>query len=68
MNVETGEIKEFDYIEALQKAVSTGKWVMLSKLPDRNCKICYGRGYIGRDVTTGNYIPCKCVKPKKSRR
>lgn len=26
------------------------------------CNKCYGRGYIGRDALTNNYISCKCIK------
>lgn len=25
------------------------------------CKRCYGRGFIGRNVTTGLYHPCPCT-------
>lgn len=28
------------------------------------CKACYGRGYIGRNLTTGEIVPCKCLKLK----
>jgi len=27
----------------------------------KNCKRCYGRGYLGRDTITGVYVPCNCV-------
>lgn len=30
-----------------------------------SCKKCYGRGIIGRDVLTGKYYKCKCVKRVK---
>lgn len=28
----------------------------------RNCRRCFGRGYSGREVKTGYYIRCSCVK------
>jgi len=28
------------------------------------CKACYGRGYIGRNLTTGEIVPCKCLTLK----
>lgn len=30
-----------------------------------NCKKCYGRGIIGRDILTNKYWRCKCVKRVK---
>jgi len=38
MNVETGEIKEFESEDALQKAMASGKWVELEKRPNPGCK------------------------------
>ena len=34
-----------------------------SDKPDPNCKVpnCFGRGYTGIDVDTGDVIPCRCV-------
>lgn len=29
-----------------------------------NCRACYGRGYIGKNITTGELVPCKCLKLK----
>jgi len=29
-----------------------------------NCKACYGRGYIGKNLTTGTIVPCKCLTLK----
>ena len=29
-----------------------------------NCKACYGRGYIGKNLTTGEIVPCKCLTLK----
>ena len=30
--------------------------------PKKNCKYCYGRGYIGWDKPTGRVTPCGCLK------
>lgn len=30
-------------------------------LPKKNCKHCYGRGYMGIDFKTQWKVPCKCV-------
>lgn len=29
-----------------------------------NCKACHGRGHIGRNLTTNEIVPCKCLKLK----
>ena len=29
-----------------------------------NCRACYGRGYIGKNLTTGEIVPCKCLTVK----
>lgn len=29
--------------------------------PDKSCKKCYGRGYIGINVLTNEMIPCRCL-------
>jgi len=42
-----------------------------SVITKKNCKHCFGRGYIGRISThvkqaeAGRYIPCKCAIPRK---
>ena len=30
-----------------------------------NCKKCYGRGYIGRDIHTNLMKPCRCLRRRK---
>lgn len=62
MDTNTGEIREFDSRDSLQKAVATGEWEQLRKRPDKNCKTCYGRGYIGYDLVSRKYVVCRCVK------
>jgi len=34
--------------------------------PKPNCKMCYGRGYIGRDSASQAPIPCTCMYSKGS--
>jgi hypothetical protein len=29
-----------------------------------NCRACFGRGYIGRNLMTGEIVPCKCLTLK----
>lgn len=43
MNTETGEIKEFEKEEDLQKAAKSGKWVALERRPNPGCKDCQGK-------------------------
>jgi hypothetical protein len=40
--------------------------IPLDKMPDRNCKMCWGKGYMGFDVKTQEYLPCPCTKKKKT--
>ena len=67
MNPETGEIRKFKDTETLKKTqesrVRKGfkPLIELDKEPDPNCKECFGRGWIGKDVDTEEVIPCKCV-------
>ena len=65
MNVDTGEIRRFASHDMLQEAILTGNWIPLGKAPKPSCKKCYGRGHVGRNVDTGKYVPCSCVKPLK---
>ncbi|MCK4329266.1 hypothetical protein KAX02_05435 [candidate division WOR-3 bacterium] len=38
---------------------------LLKGFAKSDCRKCYGRGYIGREVNQDNLIPCKCVDKKK---
>jgi hypothetical protein len=38
--------------------------ILKSILPDANCKHCYGKGTVGRDVNTDQVILCRCVSRK----
>jgi hypothetical protein len=64
MNTETGEIKEFESEEMMKKFFGDGQWIALEKLPEPNCKHCYGRGYSGYNTTERKYLPCRCTKLK----
>ena len=67
MDVTTGKIKEFKSERELAKAQMDGRWVELGRRPNPGCKRCHGRGHLGRDVTTNEYVPCKCVKARPVR-
>ena len=67
MDTNTGKIVEFENDKALREAQKTGNWVELGQRPNPGCKRCRGRGWTGRDVTTGEYIPCKCVKARPTK-
>lgn len=43
-----------------QKACETQNWDGIFPKPKSNCKHCYGRGYVGRDVNKNTYVPCGC--------
>jgi hypothetical protein len=30
--------------------------------PKKNCRHCHGRGYVGKNVNTGEPVPCYCVE------
>ena len=42
-------------------------WLKLGKRPNPGCSRCHGRGYTGRNVTTGKYILCRCVKTRPTK-
>lgn len=33
--------------------------------PKKNCKRCYGRGFVGRDSQTNQLVPCRKCYPWK---
>ena len=65
MDTQTGEIREFESEDQYQQAMHTGTWIELAKMPDPNCKKCYGKGHRGRNTITNLYVPCRYVKKKK---
>lgn len=39
--------------------------ITLTPIPNKNCKWCYGRGYIKRAINTfspAEIMPCKCLR------
>lgn len=31
-------------------------------VPNKSCKKCYGRGFIGRNIKTNQLVKCRCTK------
>lgn len=68
MNPDTGKISVFEDASVLAdeqaKRLADNKkpLIPLDQFPDPKCKKCYGRGRVGKDLKTGNFIPCKCVQ------
>jgi len=54
-----GEVKAYDTPEDFDMDMSKG-FVPINRPPPKNCKSCYGRGYIGRNITLNYYVPCGC--------
>jgi hypothetical protein len=45
----------------LQLGVRTGQWEITGIAPDKRCSKCYGRGHLGRNTETDQYLLCKCI-------
>ncbi len=57
-----GQIRAFGSKEELEVAKRDGYGMMMVKrMPDRDCKKCFGRGHIGFNAKLKQHIPCKCV-------
>lgn len=65
MDVETGKVLEFNNDKELEAAKRVRKLVELKGKPKRSCKKCHGRGYIGQNMVSREYIICRCVKKEK---
>lgn len=65
MNTKTGEVRTFNKFDEFQEAMKTGNWVRVGRKPKASCSKCYGRGHVGRNVDTGKYMPCSCVRVVK---
>jgi hypothetical protein len=39
---------------------SAANFVELRGEPDPNCRKCFGRGHVGKNLTTGLFVPCSC--------
>lgn len=59
--VDKTKLSDFDVIKAVAKQNN----IEIRK-PRSGCKRCYGRGFIGRDFTTKQPIPCTCIQILKS--
>ena len=35
---------------------------VITQMPKDNCKRCFGRGYMDRDIKVGRIIPCECTE------
>lgn len=57
MHEDTGEIKAFSSNKPLPE-----KWRAIGGIPKSSCPHCYGRGYIGRNVTTNKIVICRCIR------
>lgn len=56
------EENPFEVIRAISKVAN----IPISD-PNKNCKKCYGRGYLGVDTKNKMPVPCKCIFPKEKR-
>jgi len=56
---------EFQNLTELREAVAANKFMTLNLTePKKNCKLCFGRGSMGRNVHTNRVIPCRCVNAR----
>ena len=56
-----GMDKQLKHFLVFNNACDTQKWDGIFPKPKPNCKHCYGRGYLGRDVNRNTYVPCYCL-------
>ena len=57
-----GQVRAFGSKEELELAKQDGYSVlMIKRLPEVNCHKCFGRGHLGFNKKTMQYIPCECV-------
>ncbi len=80
MDTNTGEIIELDEAKLAKltgkegfrtsadilRAMDARGLVPVAGLPSKSCKKCHGVGHLGRNVLTDRYLPCVCIKVKKS--
>lgn len=36
--------------------------IQIAYVAKADCKKCFGRGYLGREIHTNKYVPCKCLR------
>jgi hypothetical protein len=61
-----GEVKTYDTKEDFDMDMNKG-FVPIDRPPPKNCKSCYGRGYVGRNITLNYYVPCGCMFDTKKK-
>jgi hypothetical protein len=59
MDIKTGVIRELSEGDLIGK-----NEIRIKRKPKENCRYCFGRGWIGRSVETGDVMPCRCVMKK----
>jgi hypothetical protein len=47
---------------AKREAAGEGKIEKIARQPKKNCRHCYGRGHLGKNILTGLYVSCYCVE------
>lgn len=62
INSVTGERVELSPLEKIKFAAE--KFGIPLNDPNKNCKKCWGRGYLGVDVKTEIPVACGCITPK----
>jgi hypothetical protein len=73
MDPKTGEVTAFQTRAELQAEQSArrvkglGPLIELGQLPKPSCRKCFGTGISGRNVTTGDVVPCPCTRRRRSR-
>lgn len=62
INAQTGERVELSPLEKIKFAAE--RFGIPLNDPNKSCKKCYGRGYLGVDSKTSIPIACGCITPK----
>lgn len=63
----TGEVIDKDNLTPFQiiKLVAAQNQLEIND-PKKDCKHCYGRGYLGVELLTKKPVPCQCIFPKRN--
>lgn len=62
-----GEVKTYDTKEDFDMDMTRGGFVPIDRPPAKNCKTCYGRGYVGKDIIHNYFAPCGCMFDTKKK-
>lgn len=65
--IEVKQERVYNHNDPIQAAAHTDGWAKTSQRPDKQCKVCYGRGHNGYDIVRRRYIICGCVKIRKEK-